>query len=209
MGRPARSDEARRKTMTAATELIIERGVGNLSIEEVAARSGVAKTTIYRHWPERASLVLDTVRSHFEHIGAPDTGTLRGDLRAFFGLMHERDLSGRVGEIMPCIIEAASRDQEMAALVDRFGQERERGLMRILDRARERGELSTDLDTRELVGVVIGPIVFHKVIRRQPLTTEYVDTCIDIALRGIASRYQSEHNEKRERSRAPASVSTE
>ena len=55
MARP-RSEEARRKAIAAAIDLIIERGVANLSIEEVAARSGVAKTTIYRHWPERASL---------------------------------------------------------------------------------------------------------------------------------------------------------
>ena len=51
MARP-RSEEARRKALAAATDLIVERGVANLSIEEVAARSGVAKTTIYRHWPE-------------------------------------------------------------------------------------------------------------------------------------------------------------
>jgi len=188
MTRPTRSDAARRKVMTAVTELIIERGVGSLSIEEVAARSGVAKTTIYRHWPERTSLVLDAMRSHFEHIGAPDTGTLRGDLTAFFGLMSRRDLSGRVGDIMPCIIEAAGRDPEMAALIDRFGQERERGLMRILDRAAARGELTSDLDVEQLMGVIIGPIVFQKVVRRRTLTAEYVETCIDVALRGIGER---------------------
>ena len=52
MARP-RSDEARRKVLDAARDLIVERGVANLRIEDVAARSGVAKTTIYRHWPER------------------------------------------------------------------------------------------------------------------------------------------------------------
>lgn len=185
--RTSRSDEARRKAMVAATELIVERGVGNLSIEEVAARSGVAKTTIYRHWPERGSLILDAVRSHFEHIGAPDTGSLRGDLTAYFGLMHRRDLSGRVGDIMPCIIEAAGRDPEMAELVDRFGQERERGLTRILERARERGELTTDVDTETLMGVIVGPIVFHKVVRRRTLTSEYVERCLDIVLGGLES----------------------
>ena len=64
MARP-RSEEARRKALEAATELIVERGVANLTMEEVANRSGVAKTTIYRHWPERSALVLDTVRACF------------------------------------------------------------------------------------------------------------------------------------------------
>ena len=190
--RPARSDEARRKVMSATTELIVERGVGSVSIEEVATRSGVAKTTIYRHWPERASLILDTVRSHFEHIGAPDTGRLRSDLEAYFGQMHRRDLSGRVGDIMPSIIEAAGRDPEMAALVDRFGQERERALMRIIERAKDRGELGSDLDTETLMGTIVGPIVFQKVVRRRPLTAEYVDACLDVSLRGIASRHDAD-----------------
>ena len=63
MARP-RSDEARRKALDAASDLIVDKGVVNLTIEEVAARSGVAKTTIYRHWPERASLIVDTVNAH-------------------------------------------------------------------------------------------------------------------------------------------------
>src|SRR3954451_24594291 len=112
MARP-RSEEARRKALAAAMDLIIERGVANLSIEEVAQRSGVAKTTIYRHWPERSALVLDTVGSCFEHVGTPDTGSLRGDLEAFFSGMVMADLSGTVGKLMPAIIEAAGRDSEI------------------------------------------------------------------------------------------------
>ena len=84
MARP-RSDEARRKALEAARELIVEKGVVNLTIEDVAARSGVAKTTIYRHWPERTALIVDTVNAMFEHLRTPDTGSLRGDLEAFFG----------------------------------------------------------------------------------------------------------------------------
>jgi AcrR family transcriptional regulator len=195
---PRRSDEARRRVLAAATDLIIERGVGNLSIEEVAARSGVAKTTIYRHWPERPSLVLDAVRSHFEHVGSPDTGTLRGDLLAFFGLMDRCDLSGTVGDIMPSIIDAARRDPEMAQLVDRVGAERERGLMRIVERARGRGEIDTDLDGEQLVGVLVGPIVFQKVVRRRRLTPAYVHACVDVALAGIArNRPGTRHGERR------------
>ena len=62
MARP-RSEEARRKALAAAIDVIVDKGVGDLTIEEVAQRSGVAKTTIYRHWPERASLIVDTVRA--------------------------------------------------------------------------------------------------------------------------------------------------
>ncbi len=124
MARP-RSEEARRKALAAAADLIVERGVGNLTIEEVAARSGVAKTTIYRHWPERAALILDTVRASFEHVATPDTGTLRGDLEAWFGGMVRADLSGQVGQIMPSLLDAAGRDPEIGGLLDQLADERQ------------------------------------------------------------------------------------
>ena len=80
MARP-RSDEARRKTFEGGARLIVEKGVVNLTIEDVAARSGVAKTTIYRHWPERTALIVDTVNGMFQLLRTPDTGSLRGDPR--------------------------------------------------------------------------------------------------------------------------------
>ena len=144
MARP-RSDEARRKALDAARELILNKGVVNLTIEDVAAVSGVAKTTIYRHWPERTALIVDTVNAMFEHLRTPDTGSLRGDLEAFFGAVMRNDLSGNVGQIMPAIIEAADRDPEMAYLLERVGSERERVCRTIIERALERGEIRPEV----------------------------------------------------------------
>ena len=145
MARP-RSDEARRKALDAARELIVEKGVVNLTIEDVAARSGVAKTTIYRHWPERTALIVDTVNAMFEHLRTPDTGSLRGDLEAFFGaVMQHRPLRQRRPASCRPIIEAADRDPEMAYLLDRIGSERERVCRTIIERALERGEIRPEI----------------------------------------------------------------
>ncbi len=190
MARP-RSDEARRKTLEAARELIVEKGVVNLTIEDVAARSGVAKTTIYRHWPERTALIVDTVNAMFQHLRTPDTGSLRGDLEAFFGAVMKTDLSGHVGNVMPAIIEAADRDPEMAFLLDRIGSERERVCRTIIERALERGELRPDIadvGLEALIGVTVGPIVFQKIVRRRKLTPEYVDACLDVVIAGLTER---------------------
>jgi AcrR family transcriptional regulator len=183
-----RSDEARRKALDAAAELIGERGVINLSIEEVAARSGVAKTTIYRHWPERTSLIVDTFNSKFEHVGTPDTGSLRGDLEAFFGGIIRADLSGNVAEIMPSLIDAAGRDPEMAVLLDRIGSDRSRVIATIIGRAAERGELREQfaaLDVETQVGIVVGPIVFQKLVRRRLLTAAYIEACLAVTVDSI------------------------
>jgi len=113
---------------------------------------------------------------------------MRGDLEAFFGGMIRTDLSGNVGQIMPCLIEAAGRDEEMAFLLNRIGAERERVVTTMVGRAIARGELHTELDIETLVGVIVGPIVFQKVVRRRELTQEYVAACVDVALSGLKVR---------------------
>jgi AcrR family transcriptional regulator len=184
MARP-RSEEARRKALAAATELILERGVSHLTIEEVASRSGVAKTTIYRHWPERGALVLDTVRACFGAVPTPDTGSLRGDLDTYFNGMIMVDLSGPIGSLMPSLIEAAAHDGEIELLVDKVSQERQRPILDIVERAQARGELPADLDPRVVIGTIVGPIVFRKLIWRQPLDAAYLQGCLDVAVAGL------------------------
>lgn len=168
-------------------DVIVERGVADLTIEEVAHRSGVAKTTIYRHWPERASLIIDTVRSCFEHIATPDTGSVRGDLEAYFGGMVRADLTGKVGRLMPCLIDAAGRDNEIEVLLDRIAIERQQPILTIVGRAQARGELPGDLDPRVVVGTIVGPIVFRKLMWRQPLDAAYVTGCLDVAIAGLSA----------------------
>jgi AcrR family transcriptional regulator len=184
MARP-RSEEARRKALAAATDLILERGVSQLTIEEVANRSGVAKTTIYRHWPERGALVLDTVRACFGEVPTPDTGSLRGDLDAYFNGMVMADLTGPIGLLMPSLLEAAAHDSEIELLVDRVSQERQRPILDIVERAQARGELPPDLDPRVVIGTIVGPVVFRKLIWRQPLDAAYLRGCLDVAVAGL------------------------
>jgi AcrR family transcriptional regulator len=186
MARP-RSEEARRKALAAAVDVIVDKGVGDLTIEEVAQRSGVAKTTIYRHWPERASLIVDTVRSCFEHVSTPDTGSLRSDLEAYFAGMVRADLTGKVGQLMPCLISAAGRDPEIELLVDRISVERQQPILAIVTRAQARGELPADLDPRVVIGTIVGPIVYRKLVRRQPVDAAYLSGCLDVAIAGLTS----------------------
>lgn len=185
MARP-RSEEARRKALIAAADLIVERGVGAFSIEEVAARSGVAKSTIYRHWPERAALIIDTVRATFEHVVTPDTGSLRRDIETYVTAMVRADLSaGKSSQLMPAIIDAAARDPEIATLVEGLKDERERPLRMMIERAEERGEIPRGLDVRVLVGTLIGPVVFRKLVQRQTIDEAYVAGYLDIVIGGL------------------------
>lgn len=188
MARP-RSEEARRKALAAAADLVVERGVGAFSIEEVAARSGVAKSTIYRHWPARAALIIDTVRATFEHVLTPDTGSLRSDIETYVAAMVRADLSaGKASQLMPAIIDAATRDPEIATLVEGLKDERERPLRTMIERAEARGEIPAGLDVRVLVGTLIGPVVFRKLIQRQAIDEQYVAGYLDIVIGGVHAR---------------------
>src|SRR5580692_4014518 len=81
-GRP-RSEQADRAILQAAAELLAERGLHGMSIEEVASRAGVAKATVYRRWPSRGALALDAFLAEFTELQPlPDTGFLRDDLLA-------------------------------------------------------------------------------------------------------------------------------
>src|SRR5436309_15957251 len=78
-----RSARIRQAVLDAAFAELGEKGYGGLSIEAVAQRSGVAKTTVYRRWPTRDELVADALDSRSDrNEPLPDTGPLRGDLKA-------------------------------------------------------------------------------------------------------------------------------
>src|SRR5258707_15817170 len=81
---PRETDERVRRSkeavLAATSELLSEAGLGGVSVDAVSKRSGVAKTTIYRHWPSRTALLLEAGAKMGSRPEAPDTGSLRGDL---------------------------------------------------------------------------------------------------------------------------------
>jgi AcrR family transcriptional regulator len=184
LARP-RSEEARRHVVAATAEVVATLGVDKLTIEEVAARSGVAKTTIYRHWSSRSALVIDAVRSCFEHLVTPDTGDLRRDLLDLFSGMVKVDLSGQIGRIIPSLLDAAGRDPDIARLVDRIGEERQAPIREIIGRAQARGELPGDLDIEVAIACIMGPVLFRNFQLRLRVTDDYLGACVDTVIAGL------------------------
>lgn len=172
--------------MLAATlEQLAEQGVDGLTIEAVAARSGVAKTTIYRHWADRSALITDAVRSFLPHIPNPDTGSLRDDLHTIFEHIARAEMEGPASEVMPSLMEAVQRDPALAQLKRDVITERERPVVEAIERAQARGELDPEMDLQLAYDAVVGPIVYRKVVRREVVTPERVHAQLDLALRGL------------------------
>jgi AcrR family transcriptional regulator len=175
--RVRRSKEA---VLAATYQLLSEEGLGGVSVDAVAERSGVAKTTIYRHWPSRSALLLDAC----SHLGskpeAPDTGSLRGDVAALVSYMAGRLRTANFASVLPSIIDAAERDPEIAALHARLHAGFMAPLRSVIERAQRRGELSGHCDPSAVVAAVVGPLFYRRWFSREPLDERF--------LRGVVER---------------------
>ena len=153
-GRP-RSEEAHQAILAAVVELLPEQGLGGLTIEAVAARAGVGKTTIYRRWKTKNELVVAALEQLRPPGPAPDTGSLIGDIRAMVALQRERLETSPLPRIVPRVLGEAMEDRELHAdIVARAVMPIRAMLADIVVRGIERGELRDDLDVEAAVDVL-------------------------------------------------------
>ena len=139
----------------AVTELIAENGPGQVSIAEVAARSGVHRTSIYRRWGTPEALALDVAVARLEaDLPMPDTGTMRGDLLAFATQAAE-GVNRPDGLWLLHAILAARSARDSVGRPSRF-QSRASQIQGMLDRAVPRGE--PGLHFTDVIDGVLGPI---------------------------------------------------
>jgi AcrR family transcriptional regulator len=153
-GRP-RSEEAHRAILAAVIELLPEHGLKGLTIEAVAARAGVGKTTIYRHWETRNDLIVEALQQ-LRPPGPPaDTGGLAGDLEAIVTLQRDRLEASTLPRTMPRVLADASEDPDLLDEIVRTAVLPIRGILEeCVARAVDRGELREDVDRESLVDVL-------------------------------------------------------
>jgi AcrR family transcriptional regulator len=153
-GRP-RSEEAHRAILAAVVELLPEHGLKGLTIEAVAARAGVGKTTIYRRWKTKNELIVEAIEQLRPPGPAPDTGTFRGDLDAMVDLQRERLEASQLPRMMPRVLGEASEDPDLhAEIVTRAVLPIRALLAQIVRQGVERGELREDVDVEAVVDVL-------------------------------------------------------
>ncbi len=183
---PPDIDERVRRSKTivlkVTSELLSETGLGGVSVDEVSRRSGVAKTTIYRHWPTRSALLLDACSQMGTKPEVPDTGSLKGDITALVLGIAERLQSARWPTVLPSIIDAAERDPEIAKLHSRLHAGRISPFREIIERGKEKGELPKNFDGSRLIASVLGPIFYRRWFSREKLDERFVKDVIANAM---------------------------
>jgi TetR/AcrR family transcriptional regulator of autoinduction and epiphytic fitness len=177
-----RIERSRRVILEAVLEELGAVGYGALTIEAVAARSGVAKSTIYRHWAGKLALVEDAFRTIKAKALVPEAGTLRERVTAFLeqlaGLVEESIYSA----CMPALIEASERDPQVRAFHCQFSTERRAVLVDVLREAVTSGELPEHADPELLTDALVGPIVMRRLMFHEPFDPKRVPDLVDQVL---------------------------
>jgi AcrR family transcriptional regulator len=177
--RVQRSKEA---VLAAAYALMTESGLGGVSVDAVSRRSGVAKTTIYRHWPSRSALLLDACARMRARPEVPDTGSLSKDLLALAKDLATRLRTARWPAVLPSIIDAAERDPELADLHARLHSELIVAFQSVVERGQRRGDLPPGREPSEVVACVIGPLFYRRWFSREPLDERFVNAIVTSAV---------------------------
>jgi AcrR family transcriptional regulator len=180
---------SRERVLSAALELLTESGLGGLTIEDVSKRSGVAKTTIYRHWTNRNSIIIDAcLRMTDEDEAPPDTGSLGGDLRAILTELADLLATARWSSIMPSIIDAAERELEIAEVHSRLQVRHAAPMRAALERAVERGQISPEADISAMASALRGPLCFRRWFTREPIDGPFIDLVVRGVMAGLDAR---------------------
>ncbi|CAN5869674.1 TetR/AcrR family transcriptional regulator [soil metagenome] len=177
MSRP-RSEQAHQAALDATVDVLAESGVDGVTLEEVAARSGVAKSTLYRHFGSKEALVAKAARCCVVEHPTPNTGSLADDLRFLFERFGHAEDEQRVNDLLPMLIDASRRDPAMADLVAAVLAQRTRPLRTILQLAQLRGEIDADLDLDTALAMISGPFAYRRLVEQRAVTTEFAEAVL-------------------------------
>jgi len=186
-GRP-RSPEAREKILSATEGLLAEGGFQAVTMEAVAARAGVAKTTLYRWWPNRAAVALACVSERMAPIAedgpAPSfRERFRRQLKAT-----NRLLNSPQGQAITALIGAKQTDPLLAeAYSARIARPRRAQTRLLLQQAIRAGEVAAGTDADEFLDAIYGPIYYRKIVSGEPVTDAFIDRIVDAAFTGFSA----------------------
>ena len=186
IGRP-RDARAGRAILVATLELMAERGVRDLRMDDVAERAGVGKATIYRRYRSKDELVADAVATLVSEIAIPDTGSTRSDLLALMRQAVELYSGPLAPGLMPALLEETRRNPELATtLRDQFLADRRSALSAVLKRGVRRGDLRRDLDLELALDVLGGAIFYRLLVTGGAIDERLAQGVVELILRGFA-----------------------
>lgn len=182
----SRKTRVRTAVLAAAADVLRADGYAGLTMERVAAESGVAKTTLYRTWPTKAALCMELYLDVAEReLRDPDTGDVARDLKAIAQTvinLQKRTVAGPA--FIGLIAEAQISPDTRSAFLAEFAEKRREITRAVLRRAIARGEIRRGTDIDLVIDVIGGATMFRLLQGHAPLTKRFSDALVDLVLTG-------------------------
>ena len=169
--------------LVATAEELGRAGYAALRVDDIAARSGVNKTTIYRRWPTKVDLVTAALSALSDVPEAPETGSLREDLLAMLRVAR----AGASSPLKQGVFRAILLEQthpEVDAVTRTLRNEHLAPRKLVVERAIRRGELSREIDVVLLLELVFGPVMRRLMITKEPVDEAFMQYVVDVVLAG-------------------------
>jgi AcrR family transcriptional regulator len=172
-GRTARTRAA---VLEAVTGELVEYGYTGASVERIAARAGIAKTTIYRRWGGLNGLLADLMAGYAaQEIPVPEEDDLGSDLRALSRAVVTSLRDPAIGAAFASIVSAAVRDPAARGVLARFIAGRAAAMSAIVDRAAQRGEVPASTDSAQVIQTVTAQLFYRLLVLGEPPTPDVAD----------------------------------
>jgi len=185
-GRP-RSQASHQAILQATLSLLGELGFEGMSIEAIAARAGVGKTTIYRRYTNKEELVADAIESIRQDVVIPNTGSLWSDIDELIENAAQISLNPLARQTVATIISSALSNTQFAQIYwTKYLQPRRQAFAVVIERAKARNEISADLDPGLVFDAMSGIMLYSLVF--QPTSESwqaYVRRALDLFLKGL------------------------
>ena len=186
LGRP-RSERADKAILQAALDEVFRLGFREMNLDAVAQRAGVAKTTVYRRWPNKAAVVMDAFLAHVQPVtefpAAPRAiDSIRLQVRA-----QARTFRGKYGDLVKSLLGEAQFDHELAkAFSERWRIPRRAVARQMLQRAIREGDLRGNIDIETAIDMLYAPLYYRLQIDSGPLSDAWVDSLFEHAIAGLS-----------------------
>ena len=181
-----RSIRVHEAAVDATRHLLAEGGLPAATIDAIAARSGVSKATLYKHWPSRTAVAAEAFgRELADAVPLPDTGTTAGDLTEQL-LRVSRFHASAEGTVFAQLLAACVSDEGGAAYFRAwFLAGRRAAVATLWQRGVDRGDVRPGVDVDTATDLLFGPLVFRLMTGHLPLTDEAAGGIADAALHGL------------------------
>jgi AcrR family transcriptional regulator len=178
-----RSARVRTAVLEATLAELVEHGPGGASIEAVATRAGVHKTTVYRRWGTRDKVVAEALLEvSSREIPAPDTGSVVDDLRALMHATAVTITSPMGGALIRVLVAEADRVPQVRAVLHEFWEQRFAVVGEVVRRGIDRGDLPATTDVELLTERLIGPLYLRLLVTLRPVDAAYADEVLSATL---------------------------